>query len=97
MRVTIDRARCGHHPRACEDCFSGFLQTGDLPLGGCVVEMIDNGEPEMVVKFILGDQTGTLVVTRNNRERVIYDGWMKFVRLRPSTEDRASGDMRGKD
>lgn len=84
MRVTINRALCGHHPTACEECFAQFLQSGEPPARGCIVEILDNGEPELIVKFVTGDQTGTLVVTRHNRDEVIFDGWMKYVRLLPA-------------
>lgn len=81
MKAIMNRALCNHHPTVCEDCFAQFLRTGELPAGGCITEIVDNGEPELVVKIVTGEQSGTLVVTNHNRDQVIYDGWMRFVRI----------------
>ncbi|HEY6042872.1 MAG TPA: hypothetical protein VIX58_12140 [Anaerolineae bacterium] len=81
MKVTINRNFCGHHPSACEQCFGEYLRHGvtDYP---CVTEIEDDGKPEITatIKLANGYQT-TLVVTDDNREEIIYDGWTKFVNL----------------
>lgn len=98
MRVTLNRALCRHHPAACEDCFAQFLQTGEQPPGGCITEVVDTGEPELVVKVVTGNQTGTLVVTNRNRDEVIYNGWMRFIRMPYEESVRTDGsqDRRGR-
>ncbi len=56
---------------------------------------MDDGAPEMVVKIISGDHVGTLVITERNRDRIIFDGWTKFVRLgrRNSNPPRARDEQ----
>lgn len=97
MHLTLYRDRCFHQLSACEECFADFLRTGDVPARGCLGNIIDDGAPEMVVKIISGDHVGTLVITERNRDRIIFDGWTKFVRLTPrsathptSPQDQAS-------
>ncbi len=81
MRVTVNRNLCGHHPAACEQCFGEFLRHGGVPDRPCITSAVDDGRPEMNVRIESGDFFGTLVVTEENLERVIYDGWMKFVQM----------------
>jgi hypothetical protein len=86
MRLTLYRDRCYHQLSACEECFADFLRSGVLPARGCLGAVIDDGAPEWVVKVISGDQVGTLVITERNRDRIIYEGWTKFVRLTPRSK-----------
>lgn len=83
MHLTLYRDRCYHQLSACEECFAEFLQSGQIPARGCLGNVMDDGAPEWVVKIISGDHTGTLVITERNRDRIIYEGWTKFVRLTP--------------
>ncbi len=83
MRLTVNRSTCAHHPAACEQCFGEFLRHGTLPERGCLTDFVDDGRPEITARIQLGDSFGTLVVTDENREAIIYEGWMKFVQLHP--------------
>lgn len=83
MRMTMNRDRCGHQLPACEECFADFLRSGQPPARGCLTLHPDDGAPELVVKVISGDHVGNLVITERNRERIMYEGWTKFVRLAP--------------
>lgn len=83
MRLTLYRDRCFHQLSACEECFADFLRSGEIPARGCLSHIVDDGAPELVVKVLSGDHVGTLVITERNRDRIIYDGWTKFVRLTP--------------
>lgn len=83
MHLTLYRDRCWHQLSACEECFADFLRSGEIPARGCLSNVIDDGAPELVVKVISGDHVGTLVITERNRDRIIYEGWTKFVRLTP--------------
>lgn len=91
MRLTLYRKRCFHQLSACEECFSDFLRSGEIPARGCLSNVIDDGAPELVVKVISGDQVGTLVITERNRDRILYEGWTKFVRLTPRPEAPSTG------
>ena len=83
MQLTINRNKCGHHPAACEQCFGEFLRNGTRPARGCFTEIVDDGRPEIIARIQSGDHFGTLVVTEENREAIIYEGWMKYVQLPP--------------
>jgi hypothetical protein len=91
MHVTIRRDRCGHQLSACEECFADFLRTGQPPERGCISQLLDDGAPELVVKFVTGQQVGTLVITERNRARVMYEGWTKFVRMTSPAARPAAG------
>lgn len=80
MRVIINRNLCGHYPAACEKCFGEFLRLGgEVPDRGCILDVIDDGKPEVTAQITSGTYTTELVVTDENREEIIYDGYMKFV------------------
>jgi hypothetical protein len=83
MHITLYRGLCFHQLSACEECFADFLRTGELPVRGCLGNVIDDGAPELVVKVISGAHVGTLIITERNRDRIMYEGWTKFVRLTP--------------
>jgi hypothetical protein len=83
MKVTINRNFCGHHPAGCEQCFGEFLRHGAVPDRSCITNVEEDGRPEISVDITSGRYTSTLVVTDENREQVIYDGWIKFVDLPP--------------
>lgn len=79
MRVIIDRNLCGHPPFACEKCFGEFLRTGAYPDRACMLDVIDDGKPDVTAVITSGPYTRELVITDEIREEVIYDGYMKFA------------------
>ncbi len=81
MKVIINRNMCGHHPASCEKCFGEFLRRGDVPDRGCIVDVQDDGQKDLTAIVTSGKYTGTLVVNDQNREEVIYDGYIKFMDL----------------
>ncbi len=81
MQLTLDRTLCVHHPTVCEGCLAQFLASGILPERGCLGNKIEDGKPEIIIQIKTGDCYGTLVVTDENREEIIYHGWMQFVRM----------------
>ncbi|MGB8647243.1 MAG: hypothetical protein WCF84_18540 [Anaerolineae bacterium] len=83
MQLTLDRSQCAHHPTACEGCLAQFLQTGAQPARGCLGPPVDDGQPEITIRIKSGDSYGTLVVTDENRDEIIYHGWMQFAQLSP--------------
>ena len=87
MQVTINRNFCGHAPAGCEECFSQFLRKGAVPDRACIVNVIDDGNPEVTATIISGKYSGTLVVDANNREAIIQEGWIKFANLPPEALD----------
>ncbi|MCC7164458.1 MAG: hypothetical protein IT331_18340 [Anaerolineae bacterium] len=81
MRVIINRNLCGHHAASCEVCFGELLRKGGRPDGNCTLDAIDDGKEEVTAVITSGGYTTELVVTAENREEIIYDGFMKFVDL----------------
>ncbi|MBI4674502.1 MAG: hypothetical protein HY741_22890 [Chloroflexi bacterium] len=79
MRVIINRNLCGHPPFACEQCFGEFLRTGAYADRSCMLDVIDDGKPEVTAVITSGSFTRELVITDDIREEVIYDGYMKFA------------------
>ncbi len=81
MELTLDRTHCAHHPTACEGCLAQYLQTGVLPERGCLGNPVEDGRPEITIRIKSGDCYGTLIITDENREEIIYHGWMQFAQL----------------
>lgn len=79
MRVIINRNLCGHPPFACEKCFGEFLLKGAYPDRSCMLDVIDDGKPEVTAVITSGPYTREVVITEDIREQVIYDGYMKFA------------------
>jgi hypothetical protein len=79
MRVIINRNLCGHPPFACEKCFGEFLRTGAYPDRSCMLDVVDDGVPEVTAVITSGAYTRELTITDDIREEVIYDGYMKFA------------------
>jgi hypothetical protein len=48
-----------------------------------MIDVIEDGSPEVTAVITSGPYTATLLVTDENREEIIYDGYMKFVDLPP--------------
>jgi hypothetical protein len=87
MQVTINRNFCGHPPASCEACFGEFLRKGAVPDRGCIVDVQDDGKPEVIATIVSGKYRGTLVVDDQNRDAIIAEGWMKFANLPPEAFD----------
>ena len=81
MLLVINRNYCGHAPAGCEECFSQFLRKGAAPDRGCIVDLVDDGKPEITATIISGKYRGTLVIDANNRDAIIQEGWIKFAGL----------------
>ncbi len=84
MKVVIDRNACAHHPSVCEECFSEFLRRRTVPRLPCALQVSDDRQPEIRVTIKSGDQEGTLIVTPQNRDAIIYNGWMRYVQMKGS-------------
>ena len=81
MRVTIDRNLCGAWSPACEECFGVFLARGYVPDRLCVTSVTEDGSPDLTAHIHSGEYTGSLVVTEENRDAMISEGWRKFATL----------------
>lgn len=81
MRVTIDRNLCGAWAPACEECFGVFISRDFVPDRLCVTSSIDDGSPNLTALIHSGDSVGTLVVTEENRNAILREGWMRYASL----------------
>jgi hypothetical protein len=81
MRITIDRNLCGAWSPACEECFGTFVAHGFPPDRLCLTSLIDDGSPDLTALIHSGGFVGTLIVTDENRDAVISEGWRNFTTL----------------
>ena len=81
MRVTINRNLCGSWAPACEECFGVFVAKGLVPDRSCITDMQDDGSENINAVIHSGHFVGTLLITPENREAVIREGWRKFSSL----------------
>lgn len=81
MRVIINWNLCAHHAAGCEKCFGEFLSKGGVLDRNCTLDAIDDGSDQITAMITTGKYTTELVVTDENREEIIYDGYMKFINL----------------
>ena len=87
MKVTINRNLCGHTPAGCEACFGEFLRHGAAPDRACIMDVLDDGKPEVTATIYSGQYNTTLVIPPQDFEKVMYDGWMKYANLPPEAYD----------
>ncbi len=81
MKVTIDRNMCGSWMPACEECFGVFLAHGNVPDRACIVDVVDDGSPVLDAVVRSGHFVGTLVISPQDRQAAIREGWRKFSTL----------------
>ncbi|MGE5264409.1 MAG: hypothetical protein ACM3S0_13585 [Acidobacteriota bacterium] len=81
MRVTINRNLCGSWAPACEECFGVFVAKGFVPDRSCITDVQDDGSENISAVIHSGHFVGTLLITPENREAVIREGWRKFSSL----------------
>ena len=77
MKITLDRRACICWNPACETHFGWHLLRDEITPIDCVVEMADDGSPDLT--FFVKDRDGTdkvLVVNETNRG-VAYDSWLQ--------------------
>jgi hypothetical protein len=83
MKVTIDRSLCDHVLSECEQCFARFIKN---PLGEdryCITEFVDDGDPVLTLTLRYDGNEEVLVLTPEDRERVVTEGWSNFVKIKP--------------
>jgi hypothetical protein len=85
MKVTIDRDLCNHVLPTCERCLGLFLRN---PLGEdrpCITDFVDDGDPllTLMLRYDRG-QHEVLVLTPEQRELALTEGWSQFVRVVPA-------------
>jgi hypothetical protein len=67
----------------CEQCFARFIKN---PLGEdryCITEFVDDGDPVLTLTLRYDGNEEVLVLTPEDRERVVTEGWSNFVKIKP--------------
>lgn len=83
MKVWIDRDTCESSLSACLSCFGQLVLTG-VPDRACIIEFEDDGSEDLTVfMHSEGQDHEPLVIPKNMREMVAYEGWDKFVSFEP--------------
>lgn len=79
MYVKLNRDVCGHQIAVCERCLGKFLR---YPMGyerQCFEEFIDNGDDELTMDIISGENHYRLVLNAEQREMLAGEGWAKVL------------------
>ncbi len=75
MKVWMDRRWCPCWQAACEASFGWKLLRWDFAPGGCIVEAVDDGRPEITFYIKDRDVDKVLIVTEENWAEA-YDSWL---------------------
>ncbi len=81
MKITIDRNMCGAWGPACEECFGTFVLHGFPTDRACLVEAVEDGSPNINAVIRSSHFVGTMTITPENREAVVWEGWRRFCTL----------------
>ena len=92
MKVWIDRDTCDSNLSACLSCFGQFVRTGD-PDRGCIVKYEDDGSETLTV-FMRSDgqDREPLIIPKEMRDMVAFEGWDKFVSFEPKFRHNEGAD-----
>lgn len=83
MKVWLDRDTCDSNLSACISCFGQFIRTG-VPDRGCILQVEEDGSEDITVYMHTdGEDHEPIVITKDARELVAYEGWDKFVSFEP--------------
>ena len=84
MKVWIDRDTCEANLATCLSCFGQFVRTG-APDRGCILDYEeDDSETLIVFMHSEGQDHEPIIIPKEMREMVAYEGWDKFVSFEPS-------------
>ncbi len=84
MKVWIDRDTCTSNLSACTSCFGQLMRTG-VPDRGCIIATEDDGSEDFTVYMHSdGVDYGPIVVRKEDREMVAFEGWDKYVPFEPA-------------
>jgi hypothetical protein len=83
MKVWIDRDTCDSNLSACLSCFGQLVRTG-VPDRGCITDFEEDSSEDMTVfMFSDGQEREPIVISKEDRELVAFEGWDKFVSWEP--------------
>lgn len=77
MKIILDRRNCNCYEPACETHFGWHFLREEITPIDCVLEMSDDGRPEITFQILDRDGVDkTLVVDESNRDEA-YDSWVQ--------------------
>lgn len=83
MKVWIDRDKCEANLSTCLSCFGQLVRTG-VPDRACIMDYEDDGSEDMTVFMRSeGEDREPIVIPKDMREMVAYEGWTEFVSFEP--------------
>jgi len=92
MKVWIDRDTCESNLSACLSCFGQFARTG-APDRGCIVDYEEDGSEDLTIfMHSEGQDHEPIIIPKDMREMVAYEGWDKFVSFEPRFRKNEGAD-----
>jgi hypothetical protein len=92
MKVWIDRDTCDSNLSACLSCFGQMVRTGALDRG-CIMKYEEDGsETWTVFMHSDGQEQDPLIIPKEMRDMVAYEGWDKFVPFEPEFRHNEGAD-----
>ncbi|MCI0527261.1 MAG: hypothetical protein L0Y56_07440 [Nitrospira sp.] len=83
MKIWLDRDKCESSLSACLSCFGQLVRTG-VPDRACILDYEDDGSETMIVFMRSeGQDREPMIIPKEMREMVAYEGWDKFVSFEP--------------
>ena len=83
VKVWIDRDTCTSNLSACLSCFGQLVITG-VPDRACIMKYEDDGSEDMTVYMKSEGHEEVIVIPKDKREMIAYEGWDKYVSFVPS-------------
>src|SRR5688500_2395014 len=92
MKVWIDRDICEANLATCLSCFGQFMRTG-VPDRGCILNYEEDGAETLTIfMHSEGQDHEPIVIPKEMREMVAYEGWDKFASFEPSFRRNEGAD-----
>lgn len=84
MKVWINRDACEANLATCLSCFGQFVRSG-VPDRGCITNTEEDGVEDLTIFMHSdGEDRPPIVIPKDQRELVAYEGWDKFVNFEPA-------------
>ena len=92
MKVWIDRDTCDSNLSACLSCFGQMVLSG-VPDRGCIVKYEDDGSETLTIFMHSdGQDQEPLVISKEMRDMVAYEGWDQFDSFKPEFRHSEGAD-----
>jgi len=76
MKVYLDRNYCIRWSAACESCFANHLVSGTFDTTDCVLDVVEDEDPQITFFMRDRDKEQKLLVVDENNWADAYDSWM---------------------